>query len=177
MLVTSSDSPICLDKARVVLPYTQLRGEVLGAVRASGVAFECVNVSDSDDSYFRLLRDLWSAGESFTLVEHDVVVGPETLKSFDDCGHEWCASQYRYLRGTYWGLGATRFRGPLLRRFPDLMDEVGEYDSPGHGPKHWCSLDAAITISLRARRVEFPHVHGEVTHLGDGQPAHGCRGV
>jgi hypothetical protein len=35
----------------------------------------------------------------------------------------------------------------------------------------------AITASLRARRIEWPHIHGEVTHLGDGMPAHGCRDV
>jgi hypothetical protein len=57
------------------------------------------------------------------------------------------------------------------------MDEVGEYNAPGHGhgPGHWCTLDMAVTASLRARRIEWPHIHGEVTHLGDGMPAHGCR--
>jgi hypothetical protein len=175
MLVTPQDSPLCLDKARVVIPFTRLQPDVLAAVRASGRPYECVNVSDSDESYFRLLSELWAAGESFTLVEHDVIVGPETLASFDDCPHLWCAAKYSYLKGSYWGLGCTRFRGPLLKQFPGIMDEVGEYKAPRHSPRHWCTLDQALTHTLSAHRVEFPHIHGEVEHLGDGWPAHRCR--
>ena len=130
----------------------------------------------SDTAYYELLRRLWEAEESFCLVEHDIVVTSGTIESFNGCGHEWCVAKYSYLNGSYWGLGCTRFRAPLLKRFPDLMDEVGEYETPGHPPGHWCVLDMAITAALRARRMEWPHLHGEVQHLGGSQPAHGCRG-
>jgi hypothetical protein len=176
VLVTTPESPICLDKANVIVPHTgRLFPEVTEALEAIYVGAQLVDVSGSDTAYFELLRELWAKGESFCLVEHDIVVTPGTISSMNDCGHEWCASKYSYLRGSYWGLGCTRFRGPLLKRFPDLMDEVGEYDSPGHGRGHWCSLDQALTASLRARRIEWPHIHGEVIHLGGGQPSHGCR--
>jgi hypothetical protein len=176
MLVTTPDSPLCLDKARVICPHTdKLSPEVFWALQASGNDFEMVDVGGSDSAYYELVSGLWRAQRSFTLVEHDIVVSWGTLASFNNCGHEWCASKYTYLRGNYWGLGCTRFRAPLLKRYPDLMDEVGEYDAPNHGKRHWCSLDQALTTSLKSRKVDWPHVHGEVRHLSDGQPAHGCR--
>ena len=178
MLVTTPESPICLDEARVICPHTdRLFPQVKTALTDNcGGTFEMVDVSGSDTAYYELLCQLWADGKSFCLVEHDIVVTLGTIESMDGCGHEWCVSKYPYLRGTYWGLGCTRFRAPLLKRFPDLMDEVGEYDAPGHGPGHWCTLDMAVTAALRARRLEWPHLHGEVQHLGGSQPAHGCRG-
>ena len=175
MLVTTPEEPICLDNARVICPYTRLSPQVEEALRDGCVAYEMVDVSRSDTAYYELLSELWADGKSFCLVEHDIVVTLGTVESFNGCGHEWCAAKYPYLRGSYWGLGCTRFRGPLMKRFPDLMDEVGEYDAPNHGPGHWCTLDMAVTAALRARRIEWPHIHGEVTHLSDGSPAHGCR--
>lgn len=174
--MTSADNPICLDTAHVVLPFTgRLRPDVLWALQASGHDFEPFDVSESDTAYYELLSYLWRIGESFAIVEHDIVVNPGTLASFDDCGHEWCAAKYPYLRGTYWGLGCTRFRAPLLQRFPDLMDEVLAYEAPKHSQGHWCTLDMAVTASLRGHGIAWPHQeHGEVGHLST-QPTHDCR--
>lgn len=161
---------------RVVLPYTDLRPEVLWAVQEADHEYETFDVSHSDTDYWSLLSLLWRCGEDFCIVEHDIVVGPGTLDSFEACPQEWCTSPYKYLRGTYWGLGCTRFRAPLMAAYPELLDEVGEVDAPGHGPKHWCTLDACITRALMRRRREWPHQdHGEVAHLSDGSPTHGCR--
>ena len=178
MLVTPADYVLSLDEAHVVLPFTgKLRPEVLWALQSSEHDFEPVDVSASDIAYLELLTYLWRSGETFAIVEHDVVVGPETLAGFDTCPHEWCAAKYPYLRGVYWGLGCTRFRSPLLQRFPDLMDEVAAYEAPNHPPGHWCVLDMALTAVLRGHRIEWPHQeHGEVGHLSEG-PTHGCRAV
>ena len=177
VFVTSPDSPTSLDVARVICPYTGggLRPEVVWALQDSGHDFEAVDVSGSDESYHELLSDLWGAGKSFALVEHDVVIGPDTLASFDSCPMEWCTFSYRYLSSVYWGLGCTRFRGSLLQRLPDVMVQVAEYGSPRHPKRHWCIQDQAITTALRSRRLEWPHLHGEVEHLSDGWPSHGCR--
>jgi hypothetical protein len=165
-----------LEPARVVVPYArQLAPEVIWALQEAEVEFELVNVAHSDFAYYHLLCGLWKLAEPFTIVEHDIVVRPDVLASFDNCAHEWCAASYPYLRSNYWGLGCTRFRRELLQRFPDVMEEVGRYESPRHIPGHWCILDQALTASLRARRVDWPHTHGDVGHLGDGLPAHHCR--
>jgi hypothetical protein len=167
---------VVVDAARVVVPHTKrLAPQVLWALQKAEVDFELVDVSGSDEAYFELFSELWREQKPFTIVEHDIVDHGGAVKAFDRCEREWCAAAYPYLRSTYWGLGCTRFRSSLMERFPDLPDEVAAYDAPKHFPKHWCTLDQAVTACLRAQRVEWPHLHGEVQHLGDNLPAHGCR--
>lgn len=173
MIVTSPGAVI--DDARVIVPYTDLRDGVLGPLMDSRHVFELADVSWSDEAYALVFCGLWRSGESFAIVEHDIVIRPELLREFDTCPAPWCTAKYSYLRGNYWGLGATRFRSDLTRSLPTVPDEILAYDAPGHGPGHWCTLDMAVTSTLRAHGVEWPHVHGEVKHLSDGLPAHGCR--
>ena len=178
MHVTGPETPTAIDVARVVVPFVPsgITPGTLWALQEAGVEdYDLVDVSADDEAYFDLLTTLWATGESFTLVEQDIAVRPDTLAGFDDCPKLWCVAKYGYLGGSYWGLGATRFRGPLLKEFPDLMDDVGRYITPTHTARHWCILDQAITNALRARRMEWPHIHGEVTHLSDGWPSHQCR--
>lgn len=177
MLVTPPDQPICLDEAWVVLPYAgEINEEVHDALEAAtdGFKLRIVDVGHSDTAYYELIRNLWEAGECFCLVEHDIVVNDGVIESFDNCGYEWCVAQYRYFGALRWGLGCTRFRRPLLRRFPDLMADVGRREMRGHPPGHWCTLDNGIGDALLIdRSVALPHLHGEVRHLHD-RPTHGC---
>jgi hypothetical protein len=176
MLVTTPESPICLDEARVICPHTdRLFPQVKMALTDNcGGTFEMVDVSGSDTAYYELLCQLWADGKSFCLVEHDIVVTLGTIESMDGCGHEWCVSKYPYLRGTYWGLGCTRFRAPLLKRFPDLMDEVGEYDAPGHGKGHWCpTSDTRVFLADDLRWIPIGDVgKGDVVLGVDEFPSH-----
>jgi hypothetical protein len=160
---------------RFVVPYTRLAPEVLWALQEAGVDFEPIDVSGADDAYWELLADLWRSGETFAIIEHDIVVPPNVLNSLDDCDEPWCVAKYRYLRGNYWGLGCTRFAGSLTRAHPDVLDYVATLELSGHPARHWCTLDAGITSALRSRLRAWPHVHGVVEHLGDGLPTHGCR--
>jgi hypothetical protein len=162
--------------ARVVVPYTKLRPEVIWALQESGRDYELVDVSAHDSSYFGLWSELWLTGEPFVIVEHDIVVSRYTLTTFDRCDQPWCVAKYAYLGGNYWGLGCTRFAGSLTRAFPDMVEDVATYEDERHPPAHWCSLDAAITQALHRRLRAWPHLHGFVEHLSDGRPTHGCRG-
>jgi hypothetical protein len=162
---------------RVVVPFTRpgLQRGVTRAIRDAGYK-PTLRRLDSDDveAYWRLLSDLWVAGDDFVLVEQDIVVREDTLQSFYKCPHSWCAAGYRYLGSpSYMGIGCIRFRADLLRRCPDVMERVANYNYPNHGPKHFCTLDAAMQSELHGRR-EHVCGHGTVEHLSDGSPSHGC---
>jgi hypothetical protein len=142
---------------RVICPYTTLHPEATAALDASGYAWEAVDVSSDDAAYYRLLCDLAAQGEDFALVEHDIVVAPDTLASFDACPAEWCAALYPYLGGWSTGLGCTRFRAGVVT--PELMRQVGEMSDETHPPKFWCRLDAWVQHMLPGRG---PCRHGRV---------------
>ncbi len=162
---------------RVVVPVTDVRTETLSAVEVSGWAYDVVDVSDSDESYWSLLAGLWSDGETFCIVEQDIVVGPATLTGMAECASPWCACPYPYFVGLYAGLGCAKFGSALLRNTPGAIERVGAMSDATHAAKHWCRLDAWLQVVLHqqgARRC----IHASVGHLRpDGHlpyPAHGC---
>ena len=160
---------------RVVLPYTRVEDGVLEALDATGYPVELRDVSGSDTDYWRLLSELWTAGQTFAIVEQDILVKPATLARLDECPQAWCAATYDYFqRPGYAGLGCVRFRAELLSEHPDLMDAVAEHEYDGHCSRHWCVNDAAMQRELwkRGRRV---CLHAPVKHLHD-RPTHGCCG-
>jgi hypothetical protein len=159
---------------RVLLPYTELQSEVTEALDASGFPWEAIDVSDSEEAYFEVLHDMWSFGEAFAVVEHDIVIDPEkSLQGFVECPEPWCACYYPYLRGLYTGLGCVRFSKALVNAVPGLMDEVSIQSSRHHPPKHWCSIDGWMQFRLAAHNYRICR-HGPVTNLGETIPSHGC---
>ena len=157
---------------RVICCYTKLPAQVKKALNASGYSWEAIDVSDSDQAYFEVIQDLWNYGQGFALVEHDIVVGPETLKSFEDCSEPWCASPYPYFAGSYAGLGCVRFRTELIGQSKGLMEEIANISNPLHPPGHYCTLDSWIQRGLYRRGFSI-HRHEPVGHL-HRWPTHGC---
>ena len=163
---------------RVVIPYVSghLKDGVFAAASASGYAVELHDVSASDTEFWRLLDSLWRRGESFLCIEHDIVVGRDTVKSFAECENPWCSAHYPYNGGVSTGLGCTRFRQSLMREHPDVMSVVGEMEDAVHSPRHWCALDANLRTLLGILGVPHCGNHGQVEHLGDQLPSHAvCR--
>lgn len=155
------------------MPFTALSDETDEAL-TNVRDVELHDVSASDTSYFDLLQILWAAGEDFAIVEQDIVPRPATLASFERCPRAWCAAPYPYLGSPgYTGLGCVRFRGSLTRALPDLMEDVALHDYPGHSPRHWCTLDAAIQRELWKRGRQVCAGHPTVGHL-HSVPTHGC---
>lgn len=156
---------------RVVVPFTALSPETAAAL--DDVPYEAVDVSQSDHAYWDLLSDLWDRREPFAIVEQDIVVNPDTIVGFEACVNDWCIARYPYLAGMYGGLGCVRFREPIMRNVPDAMLRVAEFNYPGHGLKHWCTLDAGLQRLLAARGQRMCHDHQPVGHLHK-VPSHGC---
>lgn len=160
----------------VVIPHVgDVALPVIDALLNLGVKPWMADVSGGDERYFDLLEDFWNERQSFVIVEHDIVVTPEAWEELTTCNAAWCAQPYPYMESTHVGLGCTRFDAEFTLKHAGIMGVVAQADYPKHGPKHWCSLDQALTNALRAKG-ESVHRHQHlVEHLGDNWPAHGCR--
>jgi hypothetical protein len=143
---------------RVIYAYTRVYAEAVSALDAEEYPYEMVDVSSDDESYWRLRRDLWHAGEDHLIVEHDMIIPHGSIAQFEACPEEWCGHLYYSVWGG-WGVwwGVTRYRGSLTRRHPDLPESIES--------RHWGSLDSAWINHLRllcypeAHRHEPPAIH------------------
>ena len=155
----------------VAVPFTELRQETVVALHGEEVRYAPMI---DDESYWQLLSDLWRIGNSFTIVEHDIVVGEGTLDELAACPYDWCAMAYPYRDDTAYGLACTKFSRQLIARHPDLMDIVAKMSDETHPPKHWCRMCAWLSLVL-GRLGEVRHEHSEmVGHVGAQYPRHGC---
>lgn len=142
-------------------------------VRALGesVGAEFADVSGSDMAYGELIAKLWQQGESFLLLEHDVLPTAALLEEMWDCESEWCAGfAWRYSGAVYPGetrpfkpirekefaLFLNKFSADLLRRTPAVVGAVRV---------RWTQVDLAILGTLRMYGAQ-PHLHEPaVQHL------------
>lgn len=133
---------------------------------------------NGDHDYFDFLSMAWDRWSTFTVIEHDVIVGDHTLSGFDTCPEPWCSAPIEYLGGSYHGLGCVRFRYQLMEQHPDVFDRVGTLGdgTATHPPRHWCALDSRLTAVLRSKGISKCEHNTEVLkHLGhDGHSNHGC---
>ncbi len=152
------------------MPYTRVHPEARSSLPAGS---RLVDVSESDDAYWKLLSDLWSKGEPFTIVEHDIVADPETLAAIDGCAEAWCAASYRFEAWpALYGMGCTKFGSRAMLAVPDALDRVGRMADDVHPARHWCALDARLFTVLYQAGLRR-HEHGHVIHLSE-QRSHGC---
>jgi hypothetical protein len=109
---------------RVVVPFTVLAPETDAALTRHAPDAERVDVSEDDYAYWRLLSDLWAAGEPFTVIEHDIVIHRGVLPAFDACPAPLCAFRYSMpIFGPIVGLGCTKFGAEVIEAVPDLWAE------------------------------------------------------
>lgn len=163
---------------KVVVPYTEIAHGVLAALEKTGYTWTLRYTGDSDEAYWRLLDELWHGGESFVIVEHDVVVRRDSLAELEACGHLWCAFGVPYFVGVYPGMACVKFGLELLRRNPQAIERIAAMADATHPPKHWCRLDGWLRNLLQTSG-EVQHVHGPpLEHYridaGTPWPTHGC---
>lgn len=158
---------------RIVVPTTRTYPEVYGALSDTDWPYDVIPVEHSDRAYYDLLAALWAAGESFAIVEHDVVVHPSAPLELASCPSDWCGFPYDYCGLVTYGLGCVKFSEALIARHPDAMLRVGVMSDDRHPKRHWCRLDAWLTCVLESVGEERHRHRTFVRHLGTGC-AHGC---
>ena len=173
-----SDSPQVTTRThmRVIMPFTERVQEVTDALDATGYAYDAIDVSATDTSYFKLVRELWVMGDGWINVEHDIIPRATTFKEFEECPHAWCAAPYPYVvTGLYAGLGCSKITKQVIKRHPNIMDRVWAITDDTHLIHgHWCRLDGWLRALLE-QEGETMHLHlPPIEHLGDNYPSHGC---
>jgi hypothetical protein len=136
----------------IVVPYTELSPATREAVPEA----HFVEV-DAGDGYRLLLADLWTAGDAFTLVEHDVIPTRRQLDDLDSCPAPWC--HFGYYPG-HWipVFGCVRFSSDLIAGTPGAWDDASW---------PWSQLDAKFATYARDRGWK-PHWHSpHVRHGGN----------
>jgi hypothetical protein len=151
----------------------KLRPEVRAVLAEVGGIL--ADVSASDYSYHALVKDLWNKGESFLLVEEDVLAPPTLLKKMAGCPEPWCGAYgWRFSgpvgpgetkpqhpkREKEFALFCNKFDASLLARTKGMLDR---------SPLKWTQLDLAILGTLAQRGAER-HEHGPVKHLTQRHP-------
>lgn len=164
----------------VVLPWTQDHPEVYKALRAAVKSFRNPYVGRSDRDYFWTLSELWEGGEPFVIVEHDVIVRPNSINELEQCPWPWCAFAVRYGDGSTPGLGCAKFTAEVMRAAPDALDRVARMSDDEHPPMHWCRLDWWLQHMVLPGYGFTQHVHGPpLEHLRDYDgkvlPSHDCQ--
>ncbi len=167
---------------KVLVPFTSLRAETVVGLANSTIPYEMVARPITDDEgYFLALSEAWTPTpehmpEPFIVVEHDIVVRPETLRELRDCPEDWCAAPYPYLNESEaWGMGCVKFSDRLICRSPYLFQKIANEGDSLHPPRHWCRLDAHIWEAL-TERGEHRHDHPgpALGHIGGKTVTHGC---
>jgi hypothetical protein len=160
----------------VVIAYTplKLRPEVRALGESVGAVFE--DVSGSDMAYGELVGGkLWKKGETFLLIEHDIVAPPALLEEMARCDREWCSAfAWRYTsplhpgesrpqfptREKEFALFCNKFSASLLARTPHVIGGVRV---------RWTGVDLALLPMLKGSGAT-PCQHGPVTHLHQQHP-------
>jgi hypothetical protein len=115
---------------------------------------ELLYLGTTPTAYYDLLGELWAAGQSFLLVEHDIELRAGLVEELETCPEPWCAAPYvvgssrdGFIESS---LGCTRFTAEIMRAVPDLISSLPVRD--------WRRLDCEISPRLRTAGFE-PHVH------------------
>jgi hypothetical protein len=156
----------------IVIPHVD--GGLAPEVRALGEKYGArfADVSGSDTAYYELLKELWASGETFTVIEQDLLPDDELLEEVSNCAAPWCAMAYVYDSSTpngqrvldlSWGLPG-KYSRDLIRRHPDALDELASaeaaaWNGPRFHPQHWTRVGAGLSDHVLLRRGEQPHFH------------------
>lgn len=149
---------------KLVVAYINLHPKTVEAVYNSIDEQDDVRWADTssdNESYFRLISDLWSEGETFVLLEQDKIPAPFALRDLYDCPEPWCTypvpMAHNGLACDFVSLSCTKFGAELFTTCPDLMQRVGKLDM-GFGPKHWNRLDMCMALEC-AKALRQPTAH------------------
>lgn len=119
---------------------------------------EYVNVGGSDTAYSELVCDLWAAGESFAIVEHDIVVRPDVLEAFATDPAPFIAYPYCWITNVGVALGCNRFSGEFVQAYPTAAAKAANV-SGAYGRGHWREFDYfLIRLILEERYGQVPKI-------------------
>jgi hypothetical protein len=152
---------------KVVIPYVE--GELADETKKWGEEHEAefVDLTGDDEGYFQLISRLWREGDSFVVVEEDIVPNEEQFTSMLVCNEPWCAGVHKlhdHPDGApeVWSLGLMKFPTALTERVQIAMLAQALAED-----KSWYRIDLCLYPVIRLGGFSEPHLHGPVgRHLG-----------
>lgn len=130
----------------MALPYPEAVAAFVKSTHPGILRF----VNNDALDYWRLWKRLWTEGEPFILVEHDIVVTPKVIDDLASCGSPWCAFPYHEEVGEpVTGLGCTKF----------VPDPGVSLDLGGMPDPIWQNVDTTVAGILQAAGWTV-HEHG-----------------
>ncbi len=160
---------------RVVVPWVDGVGrpETLAALSWLRSQLEVVTLDAGDDgAYAALLERLWRAGDTFMVVEHDVVPTKAQLADLARCQHPWCSTCYdtaAYPRTPM--LGLVRFDRALLERRSEVGVHVLRTGYTRTRHVGWRSVNETLARHLFAIGETWHRHQPDVVHLHRREPA------
>ncbi len=168
-------------RARVLCCTAQPHPEAMAALKAYAPQAEIIDVTDDKFGYWREISARWTGERDLVIVEQDIEIGENVIRSLEECDQDWCCFAYTIFRRKVRlrvGLGCTKISAAAQRKVS--AREVSEgfalcKDCKGAGC--WWHLDGRVSAMLKKAGYS-PHVHGDVTHHHDyhaqaGEPVQG----
>jgi hypothetical protein len=122
------------------------------ALSVEGVDFHLAILWD-DLAYGTLLSYLWQVGESFAVLEHDVVPFPGAMEGLENCEEDWCVHKYPPAPKTlYYSMGCMKVSDKLIEKTRDLPQRF-DWESTA-----WNQLDGKVYPGIM-EVVKQPHIH------------------
>lgn len=155
--------------SRIVLPFVAggLRQEAVQALSQSRLPFDAIRLDAGDDgAYAALVEQLWAAGETFILVEQDVVPTRSQLLALARCHGNWCSYCYAgagYPRAPM--LGCVKFGRELLARRPEVGQTVLLTHHTRTHHVGWRSVNETLSHHLWTLGETWHRHHPDVVHL------------
>lgn len=147
----------------VIIPYTRTDEKlqfVIDCLRIQMVEPILAPVGPGNE-YLELIRERWSIGETFYLVEQDVAVWCGAIEQLEGCEKDWCTlptmCHGRMITTTF---GCVKFSDRLIAKNPGFWDDI---DTP------WYHLDASFADKMGWPWIK-PHPHWPAaSHLNEVQ--------
>jgi len=130
------------------------------------------NLAGDSENYYRFLSREWSKGQSFVLLEGDILPDEDLLVELAVCPEPWCVFVYLYsspdLQGRNW-LTATwgmpgKYSADLMRRYPNALrdltsPEAAQWSGERLPATHWYRVGAALSDFSLMKYGLQPHIH------------------
>ena len=170
VVLSCGDPPVPAPQAGTVRWYVQYTAVHPLTVASTPKDAVWIDVSAHPHAYWAALRDIWAQGETFALIEHDIVCRPDAVEAFEACREPWCV----FKRDDFchpecqeaWAnqLSLTRLRAEIIEAVPDALSSI-----PDAG-RDWHNL--CDRLGDRLRDAGFTHHwHApEVHHHRMGRP-------
>ena len=156
--------------ARVLFCPVSPHPAAVAALEAYAPQAEVVDVSGDNYAYWNAIRERWTGERDLVIIEQDIEIGPDTIRTMEQCAQDWCCYAYPIFRSRVRlrvGLGCVKISAAAQRKVPaEKIAEGFGTCAACRGKGCWWHLDGRIAHMLK-RAGFFPHVHGDVTHHHD----------